>query len=71
MNSHNEWLAVLSGFGSKSMDKIGFFPFLGIMGISLLASLFIALLPSFRSHVFPDKHDGNVCFFQGKTDISL
>lgn len=44
MNSQNEWLAVLSGFGSKSMDKIGFFPFLGIMGISLLASLFIALL---------------------------
>jgi hypothetical protein len=44
MNSQQELLAALSGFSSKSMDKIGFFPFLGIMGISLLVSLFIALL---------------------------
>ena len=44
MNNQQELLAALSGFSSKSMDKIGFFPFLGIMGISLLVSLFIALL---------------------------
>ena len=44
MNSQQELLAALSGFSSKSMDKIGFFPFLGIMGISLLVSLFISLL---------------------------
>lgn len=39
-----DWYSVLSGFGSKSMNEIGFIPFLGIMGISLLSSLFIALL---------------------------
>lgn len=45
MNLQNtDWLAVLSGFGSKSMDKVGFFPFIGVMGMSLLAALFIAFL---------------------------
>ena len=39
-----DWYSVLSGFGSKSMNEIGFIPFLGIMGISLLSSVFIALL---------------------------
>ncbi|BDD85871.1 DUF4956 domain-containing protein [Desulfofustis limnaeus] len=39
-----DWYSVLSGFGSKSMNEIGFIPFLGIMGISLLSSLVIALL---------------------------
>ncbi len=39
-----DWYAILTGFGSKSMNEIGVIPFLGIMGISLLSSLFIALL---------------------------
>lgn len=39
-----EWLKVLSGFGSKSMDQIGFFPFLGVMLISLFSSFLVALL---------------------------
>ncbi|MEE4313009.1 MAG: DUF4956 domain-containing protein [Desulfofustis sp.] len=43
-NKQIDWYSVLSGFGSKSMDEIGLVPFLGIMGISLLSSLFIALL---------------------------
>jgi hypothetical protein len=45
MNENNiDWYSVLTGFGSKSMDDIGFFPFVGIMGISLLSSFFISLL---------------------------
>lgn len=39
-----DWYSILTGFGSKSMDEIGLFPFIGIMGISLLSSFFIALL---------------------------
>jgi hypothetical protein len=39
-----EWLKVLSGFGSKSMDQIGFLPFLGVMLISLFSSYLVALL---------------------------
>ena len=39
-----EWLKVLSGFGSKSMDQIGVFPFLGVMCISLFSSFLVALL---------------------------
>ncbi len=39
-----DWYSILTGFGSKSMDEIGVIPFFGIMGISLLSSLFIALL---------------------------
>ena len=35
---------MLAGFGSKMMDDIGFFPFLGVMGISLFSSILIALL---------------------------
>lgn len=40
----NDWLAMLSGFGSKTMDEIGFFPFLGVMGLSLFAAILISLL---------------------------
>ncbi len=40
----NDWLTILSGFGSKTMDEIGFFPFLGVMGISLFSTILIALL---------------------------
>ena len=39
-----DWYSILSGFGSKSMDEIGFYSFMGIMGISLLSSFLIALL---------------------------
>lgn len=41
-----ELMSVLTGFGSKSMDKIGFFPFLLVMAVSLLSAFFIALLYS-------------------------
>ncbi len=45
MNENNiDWYSILTGFGSKSMDDIGLFPFVGIMGTSLLSSFFIALL---------------------------
>jgi len=45
MNTNTmDWYSILTGFGSKSMEEIGLFPFLGIMGISLLSSFFIALL---------------------------
>ena len=40
----NDWLAMLSGFGSKTMDEIGFFPFLGVMGVSLFSAILISLL---------------------------
>ena len=40
----NDWLMMLSGFGSKTMDEIGFFPFLGVMGISLFSAILISLL---------------------------
>ena len=43
-NKQIDWYSILTGFGSKNMDEIGLIPFLGIMGISLLSSLFIALL---------------------------
>jgi hypothetical protein len=43
-NNAQEWLKVLSGFGSKTMDQIGFLPFLGLMGISLFSSFLVALL---------------------------
>lgn len=39
-----DWYSIITGFGSKNMNEIGFIPFLGIMGLSLLSSLFIALL---------------------------
>ena len=39
-------MSILTGFGSKSMEKIGFFPFLSVMAISLLSAFFIALLYS-------------------------
>lgn len=39
-----DWYSILTGFGSKSMDEIGLFPFMGIMGITLLSSFFISLL---------------------------
>lgn len=40
----NDWLGMLSGFGSKTMDEVGFFPFLGVMGISLFSAILISLL---------------------------
>jgi len=40
----NDWLGMLSGFGSKTMDEIGFFPFLGVMGVSLFSAILISLL---------------------------
>lgn len=43
-NNAQEWLKVLSGFGSKTMDQIGVLPFLGVMGISLFSSFLVALL---------------------------
>lgn len=43
-SSTQEWIKMLSGFGSKTMDQIGFFPFLGVMGISLFSSFLVALL---------------------------
>lgn len=43
-NNTQEWLKMLSGFGSKTMDQIGFFPFMGVMGISLFTSFVVALL---------------------------
>ncbi|WP_163340864.1 DUF4956 domain-containing protein [Desulfopila sp. IMCC35008] len=39
-----DWLAILTGFGSKSMDEIGVAPFLGVMLISLFSAFFISLL---------------------------
>ena len=39
-----EWLKMLAGFGSKTMDQIGFLPFLGVMGVSLFSSFLVALL---------------------------
>lgn len=43
-NQPHDWYSLLSGFGSKSMDEIGVFPFLGTMTVSLLSAFFIALL---------------------------
>lgn len=40
----NNWFANLSGFGSQKMEEIGLAPFLMVMGISLLCSLFISFL---------------------------
>lgn len=39
-----EWLGIMSGFGNKGMDQVGFFPFLAVMGISLLSSFFISFM---------------------------
>lgn len=39
-----DWLGIMSGFGNKGMEQIGFFPFLGIMGISLFSALFISFM---------------------------
>lgn len=44
IQSSSEWLAILSGFGSKSMGQIGFLPFLGVMTLSLFSSFLISLL---------------------------
>lgn len=35
---------MLAGFGSKTMDQIGFLPFLGVMTVSLFSSFLVALL---------------------------
>ncbi len=43
-NNLNEWFTTLGGFGSQKMEDIGFFPFLGLMVISLICSLFISFL---------------------------
>lgn len=43
-SQQTDWYAILSGFGSKSMDEIGIFPFMGVMAISLFSAFFIALL---------------------------
>lgn len=43
-NQPHDWYSLLSGFGSKSMDEIGVFPFLGVMAVSLFSAFFIALL---------------------------
>lgn len=39
-----QWFTSLSGFGSQKMEDIGFVPFLVVMGVSLLCSLFISFL---------------------------
>ncbi len=39
-----DWLGIMSGFGNKGMEQIGFFPFLGIMGISLFSALLISFM---------------------------
>ncbi len=39
-----KWLTSLGGIGSEQMEEIGFLPFLMVMGISLLCSLFISFL---------------------------
>ena len=39
-----KWLTSLGGIGSEPMEEIGFLPFLMVMGISLLCSLFISFL---------------------------
>ena len=39
-----EWLGIMSSFGNKGMEQIGFLPFLGIMGISLFSSFFISIM---------------------------
>jgi len=38
------WLTSVSGFGSQKMEEIGFLPFLVVMLIALLSSLFISYL---------------------------
>lgn len=43
-NNTQEWMKMLAGFGSKTMDQIGFLPFLGVMGVSLFSSFLVALL---------------------------
>jgi len=39
-----QWLGLMSGFGNKGMEEIGFMPFLGVMGISLISSILIAFM---------------------------
>ena len=39
-----QWFTSLSGFGSQKMEDIGFVPFLVVMVISLICSMFISLL---------------------------
>lgn len=39
-----KWLTSISGFGSQKMEDIGFLPFLLVMIIALLSSLFISYL---------------------------
>ncbi len=43
-NQQIDWYAILTGFGSKSMDEIGLIPFLGVMVVSLFSAFFISLL---------------------------
>ena len=40
----SDWLTALRGPGSDKMVEIGFLPFLGLIGVALLASLFISFL---------------------------
>lgn len=39
-----DWLTSVSGFGSQKMEEIGFLPFLVVMLIALVSSLFISYL---------------------------
>lgn len=39
-----EWLGIMSGFGNKGMDQVGFFPFLAVMVVSLFSSFFISFM---------------------------
>lgn len=43
-NNWPEWLTTLGGFGSRKMADIGLLPFLGVMGVSLVCSLYAAFL---------------------------
>ena len=44
MNNWSEWAKILGGFSNQKMEEIGLIPFLSIMGISLICSLFISFL---------------------------
>lgn len=42
-----DWILMLSGFGSQKMEDIGILAFIFIMGVSVLASIFISFLYSY------------------------
>lgn len=44
MNNWSEWAKILGGFSNQKMEEIGIIPFLSVMGISLICSLFISFL---------------------------